>query len=279
MARKRLLSEEIVGFLSDSADSLADSSSEEEFSEDDPTSDVMSVPDHRTSLWNKVLTEPQKPEFNNRHSGQVPHKINGTREVDFFTYFFDMELILAIAEETNDFHHLKCQSNPISPCSRTQRWKDVSAKEIYVFLALTMLMPFAKKRAIKEYWQTKNTIPTPIFGRNMSRNRYALLLQYLHFSRNVERPPDPTYKLGKVLPYLKNKIRSAFIPHQKVNIDESLVLFRGRIHFRQFIPSKRSRFGMKVFVLCDCETGIVLDHILYTGKLDLYLNFLQLLLI
>jgi hypothetical protein len=35
--------------------------------------------------------------------------------------------------------------------------------------------------------------------------------------------------------------------------------------FKQFIPSKRHRFGIKVFVLCDCETGYILDFILYTG--------------
>jgi hypothetical protein len=35
--------------------------------------------------------------------------------------------------------------------------------------------------------------------------------------------------------------------------------------FKQFIPSKRHRIGVKVFVLCDCETGYILDFILYTG--------------
>jgi hypothetical protein len=35
--------------------------------------------------------------------------------------------------------------------------------------------------------------------------------------------------------------------------------------FKQFILSKRHRFGIKDFVLCDCETGYILDFILYTG--------------
>ncbi|KAG8222624.1 hypothetical protein J437_LFUL002618 [Ladona fulva] len=52
----------------------------------------------------------------------------------------------------------------------------------------------------------------------------------------------------------------------KLVIDESLVLFKGHLGFKQYIPSKRHRFGMKLFILCDCETGIVLDMIVYTGK-------------
>ena len=109
--------------------------------------------------------------------------ISGSREVDFFTFFFDEEIILSITEETNDFYHIQEEKTCISPQSRSHSWKDVSMSEMYVFLALTMLMPFVNKRAIKEYLQTRNTILTPIFGKHMSRNRYALILQYMHFSK------------------------------------------------------------------------------------------------
>ena len=36
--------------------------------------------------------------------------------------------------------------------------------------------------------------------------------------------------------------------------------------FQQYIPSKRHRFGLKFFVICDCETGYVLDMIVYTAS-------------
>ncbi|XP_037794136.1 piggyBac transposable element-derived protein 4-like [Penaeus monodon] len=48
-------------------------------------------------------------------------------------------------------------------------------------------------------------------------------------------------------------------------IDESLVLWRGRLAFRQHMPNKRHRFGLKLFLICDVETGFMLDFILYTG--------------
>ena len=49
-------------------------------------------------------------------------------------------------------------------------------------------------------------------------------------------------------------------------IDESLIiLFKGRLVWKQYIPSKRHRFGIKIFVLCDCETGLILEPIVYTG--------------
>ncbi|KAF0747901.1 Uncharacterized protein FWK35_00022580 [Aphis craccivora] len=48
-------------------------------------------------------------------------------------------------------------------------------------------------------------------------------------------------------------------------IDESIVEWKGRLCFKQFIPSKRHRFGIKLFVLCDCESGYILDFLVYTG--------------
>ncbi|KAJ8364921.1 hypothetical protein SKAU_G00137520 [Synaphobranchus kaupii] len=48
-------------------------------------------------------------------------------------------------------------------------------------------------------------------------------------------------------------------------VDESLMLWKGRLGFRQYIPSKRHRFGIKFFVLCDVVTGYVQDMVIYTG--------------
>lgn len=55
-------------------------------------------------------------------------------------------------------------------------------------------------------------------------------------------------------------------PFQDLCTDESLLLWRGRLAFRQYIPQKRNRFDMKFFILCGVETGYILDFILYTGK-------------
>jgi len=52
------------------------------------------------------------------------------------------------------------------------------------------------------------------------------------------------------------------VPFENLVIDESLLLWKGRLSFKQFIRTKRHRFGIKFFILCDVET----DLIIYTGK-------------
>ena len=49
-------------------------------------------------------------------------------------------------------------------------------------------------------------------------------------------------------------------------MDESLVLFKGRLSFKQYISSRRARFGIKLYQLCT-HNGILLDFLIYHGNL------------
>ncbi|XP_066958913.1 piggyBac transposable element-derived protein 4-like [Macrobrachium rosenbergii] len=43
-------------------------------------------------------------------------------------------------------------------------------------------------------------------------------------------------------------------PHKHLAVDEALILWKGRLGFRQFIKTKRSRFGVKAFVLSPSDS-------------------------
>lgn len=68
-----------------------------------------------------------------------------------------------------------------------------------------------------------------------------------------------------VIDYLKPTFRNVLYPFKNVCINESLMFFKGRLAYKQYIPSKTHKFGIKLFLLCDCETGYIHDFIIYTG--------------
>ncbi|KAJ8368741.1 hypothetical protein SKAU_G00087690 [Synaphobranchus kaupii] len=76
---------------------------------------------------------------------------------------------------------------------------------------------------------------------------------------------DPLNKIRNVFNALTSAFKRSFIPYKDLCVDESLMLWKGRLGFRQYIPSKRHRFGIKFFVLCDVVTGYVQDMVIYTG--------------
>lgn len=47
-------------------------------------------------------------------------------------------------------------------------------------------------------------------------------------------------------------------------IDERLILFKVRLIFKQYIPSKFHQFYIMFLIICDSQTGVVLDFIIYT---------------
>ena len=51
-------------------------------------------------------------------------------------------------------------------------------------------------------------------------------------------------------------------------VDERLNNFRGKCSFRQFMPSKPAKYGLKIWVVVCNETGIACDVNIYLGKTE-----------
>lgn len=177
------------------------------------------------------------------------------------------ENILAkVAFETNLYANNYINSQEFTPNSRVNYWKETNIGELYGFLATSMLMARIKKLELNEYWTTDPLLATPIFNKIMSRDRYLLLLRMLHFCCNDNQiSGDRLFKLDVVLNEIRANFNAGMVPFQNLVIDESLVLWKGRLSFKQFIKTKRHRFGIKLFVLCDVETDFILDFIIYIG--------------
>lgn len=242
-------------------DSSSDSESEDESIRKRPRRS-----DNEEFDWQKRDFSPALHSFDESSSGHNCQLAPDSSVLSFFMLFLSEDLLKFIALETNRFYTFTMANTSESVRSRLSTWKDTGFEELYSFIGIWLLMARVKKLRIKEYWSRDVLLSTPIFGEVMSRDRFMLLLRMLHFSDNsANRGDDSLFKIRKIIDTVRVTFRSAFNPYKKLCVDESLLLFKGRLSFKQFIPSKRSRFGIKTFVLCDCKTGYVLDFIVYTG--------------
>ena len=114
---------------------------------------------------------------------------------------------------------------------------------------------------------------TPIFGQIMFRDRYIHILRCLHFHDNKEIVNHPLVKIKSAIGHEQSKFSAVLIPGKNLCIDESLLLWKGRLRFKQYIPLKRNRFGIKLCMIVDCETGFVLGFVVYTGADTDYKTF------
>jgi hypothetical protein len=105
----------------------------------------------------------------------------------------------------------------------------------------------------------------------MQRNRFFHILWFLHFENNEDASDrnrddyDRLWKLRRVFDYLNARFAEVYSPTEQLAIDEIIVKFKGKVVFRQFIPKKRKRFGIKLCKLCD-SLGYTYDMKVYLGK-------------
>jgi len=138
------------------------------------------------------------------------------------------------------------------------------------FIALALQMGHELKDTLHDYRSRLRQLHNPFYGETMTRDRFLHILRFLHFADNSQRPDegkeyDRLWKLRTVFDKLNEASAKFYNPSEHLAVDEVMVKFKGRVIFRQYIPKKRKRFGIKIYKLCD-ESGYTYDMRVYLGK-------------
>ena len=66
---------------------------------------------------------------------------------------------------------------------------------------------------------------------------------------------DRLWKLRWFLDFLAARFQALYQVDGFVTVDESMVKFKGRLVFRQYLPLKPIKWGVKVWVMAESSTG------------------------
>ena len=96
--------------------------------------------------------------------------------------------------------------------------------------------------------------------------RVSDILERIRYVKKGQPGHDPLFKLRPFLDPLLDNFQKAYHPGREMSIDESMIGFKGRLSFLQYMPKKPTKWGMKAYVLADSKTGYTFNWKLYTGK-------------
>ena len=124
--------------------------------------------------------------------------------------------------------------------------------EAKTILTVSFLIGIIYKPKISIYLSKDALYSTPIFSEVMSADRFELIMKFFHFNEiSTYNPTDESRdhfcKVRPLIGVLRKRCQTAYYPEQNLNVDESLVLFKGRSDFEQFIRTKRARFEVKLY--------------------------------
>lgn len=191
---------------------------------------------------------------------------------EFFHYFLRETTMNSIALNTN-IRLAELVNDADREHENTNR--DVSGDEIYSYCGTLLLLGVLKKRDVDTSELFKdgedNIHRVHHVVTTFSRERFRMLSRYLTFDNPENRQErgktqGKFFKIADVFSSFSSQVRLAYEPGTHLCIDECLYPFRGRCSFIQYMPQKPAKYGLKFWVMSDCESKIIINIMPYVGK-------------
>ncbi|KAK3107672.1 hypothetical protein FSP39_019607 [Pinctada imbricata] len=188
-------------------------------------------------------------------------------EIDFFNLLFPSELLEKIAEETNRYAESEQEKKGQDP-----KWRATTAQEIRAYIGIQIVMGIIVAPNQDMYFSNDSLFKPSGINERITRDRLDKLNQYFHVSDNSQNPRrgqpghDKLAHVRTIMDVILPKLKSAYNPHKEVSIDEAMIAFTGRLGFKQYVPLKPTKRGIKVWMRADPHNGFVNEFQVYTGK-------------
>ncbi|CAH2010792.1 unnamed protein product [Acanthoscelides obtectus] len=165
----------------------------------------------------------------------------------FFTYFFDQDLIKRIVEQSNLFSAQLDTGNPVS----------LQETDIKRYIGICVLMSVIHMPNIRSYWSS--TIGTDIIKNTMSQKQFEKIKKHLHFNDN-SRGHELHDRLHKIRPLVDHLLyRYLSVPYEAcLSIDEQMCPTKTKSYLKQYMPAKPHKLGFKVYVLAGVQDIVII---------------------
>ncbi|CAF1376219.1 unnamed protein product, partial [Didymodactylos carnosus] len=187
-----------------------------------------------------------------------------------FQLFITQDMVEIIVRETNNRARKVTEEWNARNPDKQYRWSDTDSDEIWAFIGLLILSGVQRSRHEKlgELWSMYNG--RPIYRVTMSECRMNNLLRFCRFDDSMSR--DERIRTDKLAPIrelwkmLLSQLETCYVPGGSLTVDEQLVSTWDRCNFRQYMPKKPGKYGIKIFWCCDSSNGYPLKGEVYLGR-------------
>ena len=187
-----------------------------------------------------------------------------------YRHFITDEVISLMVRETNRYAEQYLLTHKPNKRSKDLQWEPTTNEDMLKFLGIVVVIGLVQMPKIDYYWNKSQLYGSKISRNTMSKDKFEVLLKFLHFSNNEElyTNQDRLDKLNPLLVLLEARFKSVYMPGSVVTIDKTLVPWRYRSCFRQYIPGKAHKYGVKMYKAADTNR-YTWNFMIYMGKQNL----------
>lgn len=190
--------------------------------------------------------------------------------LDAFTLFLTAEMKDLVVMHTNqkaeEYYHkwnVEHDDNKV--------WNKLEPVELDAFIGLLLYagVLLSRRESVNELWKMEDC-GRAVFRATSGIVRFKAIMQFLRFddltTRMERRKTDKLAPFRELLNMFTATLQHPYTPGPCLAVDEQLVPYRGRCPFRQYMPSKPAKYGLKWWLCCDAENAYVCNLSIYIGK-------------
>nr|XP_023660032.1 piggyBac transposable element-derived protein 4-like [Paramormyrops kingsleyae] len=149
-------------------------------------------------------------------------------------------------------------------------WKKTNREEMRCFIGVLILSGMFRSRGEAAECLWDSYMGRPIIAAAMSLDRFRTLTAMLRFDDRETRPSrraaDKLALVRDIWEAWLERLPVMYTPGENITVDERLIPFRGQCAFRQYMPRKPGKYGLKLWVASDSATSYAYNVQIYTEK-------------
>ena len=252
----------------ESEDSDVRTSDAEDSDQETTTSSVSSEKQNFRSGWRVANAAAYSPPKFTEHTG-CTEDCSNLSPIQIFQLYICQAVWDLMVLETNRYADQTLFAD--SANHQPGAWTPTTIPEIMAFVALLLCMGVNKRPRYTMHWSRSEVLRSPLYSKTMARNRFTAILRFFHLANNGadladDSPPDKLAKVRPLLDIILPNFVRIYRPGKNLSPDETLLKFKGRISFKQYMPRKAAKWGLKCFSLNESETGYTCAWNLFTGS-------------
>lgn len=223
------------------------------------------------TIWSRTppLVRGRTRSHNIIHTAPGPKGIarEKTTPEDCMSLFLDDNIIDLIVKYTNiKIDYMKNKYNRERDAKHTDK---TEIKGYIGILLMAGVLKVSRSNTKQIFEHVKHTGIDAIYL-TMSEQRFKFINRALRFDdvgdRHVRVIIDKLAPIREVFDLCIQNFQQHFVPSAEMTLDEQLLAFRGRCSFRQYIPNKPAKYGVKVFALVDVSCPYSYNLEIYAGQ-------------
>lgn len=197
----------------------------------------------------------------------IPSEVDTSNPEELFKLFFNKDIVEYICKSSDEYAECHKDDKPVM----YKYYDMMSTDDFYKLVAIFIHLGYKKIPKYCLAWNSSSLCYDPFIPKVLSRNKFEGLMTFLHVvdqqkESELRSNNDKLLKVRPLYEHINSSCRKYCQPSREISIDERMVRSKAHFSFKQYIKNKPTKWGFKLWCLCNTTNGYTVKFSIYRGK-------------